>query len=162
MPSGKPTVKWPFWVGGILVFAFIAYGSKDKTEKHTRPETQPKTLTAAPPPNETAHIQIRIEDLLESYQSNELAADNKYKDQQIAFAGIVEEIKKDALGKAYVVLGSGQQFQHPKVQALLAESEVGKAAELKKGQVIGISGHCAGLMFNVLVRDSRIVPVIQQ
>lgn len=94
--------------------------------------------------------------LLQSYDANEVAADARYKGRSIRVSGIVGDIKKDILNRPYVTLGTGAEFEIPKVQCFLAAAAVSQAASLRPGQMVALEGKVDGLMMNVLLSDCTI------
>jgi hypothetical protein len=96
---------------------------------------------------------LRVEELLQAYESNEVAADARYKGKTIRIAGIVGDIKKDILNNPYVTVGTGAEFEIPVAQCMLAASSEGKAARLSQGQRIVVQGKVDGLLMNVLLSN---------
>jgi len=119
----------------LLFFIFIAFGSIDESPKVTA-ETQPSITV-------TANV------LYQEYQANEIAADEKYKDQIIQVSGRIRDIGNDLMDNPYITLVGNQYFGD--VQCYFTKKSA--VASLSKGQQLTVIGVCDGLMMNVLVND---------
>ncbi len=98
--------------------------------------------------------------LISSYQQNELAADQSYKGRQLLVRGKVGKIGKDILDTPYVTIDE-EEYGFGAVQAFFSESDVPQLAQLRKGQMIEVTGTCDGLMMNVLLRRSKVSSVAE-
>ncbi len=98
-------------------------------------------------------IEVSAAELVEAYESNELAAEKKYEGKVVEITGVVGDIKKDILDKAYVTLGTGKQLEIRQVQCFLADGV--DATELNKGDQVTLTGRVDQLMMNVIVRNCR-------
>ena len=97
-------------------------------------------------------------DILSEYSENEVRADAKYKGNFVEIKGKVDDVKKDILGKIYVTVGTGANFEIPQVQCFAKRGEEAAFAALNKGQDVIVSGRVDGLMMNVLVKDCEVNP----
>lgn len=95
--------------------------------------------------------------LLAAFKANEVRADRDYKDKKFFVEGSVNKVGKDLMGHSYVVL-RGDEYGILGVQCTLENPE--EAAELNPGDRIAIDGKCDGLMMNVLMGDSHVVPTL--
>lgn len=100
---------------------------------------------------------VDLQTLLASYDDNELAADSRFKGKSIQVSGVVDDIKNDIVGRPFVILGTGKEFEIPAVQCWLASGAKGKAARLHKGGPATLRGEVRGLMMHVQVGDCDIV-----
>lgn len=100
---------------------------------------------------------VEIGEFLKLYGENEIAADSKYKDMNVAFVGKVDDVKKDVLGNPYVTLGTGKRFEIPQVQCALGKRWVKAAATLKKGEKVAVLGRVSGLMMHVHLKECMIL-----
>jgi hypothetical protein len=106
--------------------------------------------SSAPKP---AEITVPVAELLLSYKSNEVAADQKFKGKRVRTTGVVDDIKKDIVDSIYVTLGTGAELEFPQVQAYFPDSLASKAAALQSGQTITVDCDCEGLMMNVQMKE---------
>ena len=80
-------------------------------------------------------LKVAVAKFSADYDSNEIAADQKYKGKKILAAGRVESsIDKDFMGKGYLILRGHKSFHT--VHALLKDESMGEAATLKKGSKV--------------------------
>lgn len=92
--------------------------------------------------------------LIKSYRDNEVNADNIYKGKLLQITGRVESINKDFAGGMYIMLYPLYQGAH----CSLNDSQEAKAAALKRGSKITVTGRCTGLMVgNVILADCEII-----
>ncbi|HTV54040.1 MAG TPA: hypothetical protein VMI06_03915, partial [Terriglobia bacterium] len=79
-------------------------------------------------------------ELFSAYQSNEVAADNKYKGRLLLVSGYVESINKDFIDNPYLMLATPNEFMG--IRADLNKEEESTAAQLSKGEPINL--RCTG------------------
>lgn len=145
------TPKTPKWQLGCLGLIVVA-GVLSILVGVLRNPTADSPQRASAPPAPSA-LTVELDALLGGYKGNEVAADAKYKGKRIRTTGLVGDIKKDILDRPYVTVGHGTDFEIPTVQCFLASSYTGRAASLRKGQSITVTGKVDGLMMNVLMSD---------
>ncbi|MBF0106913.1 MAG: hypothetical protein HQM16_16495 [Deltaproteobacteria bacterium] len=126
----------------LVLLGFLAVGSvdTDTSTQNVQSQTPSYTLTAR--------------QLYHEYDSNEVAADAKYKGQVVVVSGKIQAIGKDIMDDAYVVLGGGDYFDG--VQCTFTEGQKSSVAGLSKGQQVAIKGEVAGKMMNVLVNKASL------
>ncbi len=127
----------------LTVFLILAVGSVD-----TDVDTQQVQ-------SEDPSYMLSADQLYSEYNNNEVAADAKYKGEVVVVVGIVQDIGKDILGNACVVIG-GSGFLDG-VQCTFAEGEESSIASLSKGQRVQVKGEVAGKMGNVLLEKCRLL-----
>ena len=96
----------------------------------------------------SAVITIPTSQLVEEYDSNRIAADQKYLGKRLAVEGTIEHIGKDMLNSIYINF-DGKGFR--KAQCFFADEHSSQIAPLYKGQRIKVEGICDGLMMHVLI-----------
>jgi TonB family protein len=82
--------------------------------------------------------------LFMDYHTNEVAADNVYRNRRLAVRGMVVEIRKDIFDKAILELATTNEFEH--VSAYLAPSEQAKAASLRKYTLVTVLCEGSGMI----------------
>jgi hypothetical protein len=143
-------------MGTCATCAVIGAGGAAKAVKDAQIDaaSAPETQRAAAPalaPDPARRVELKT--LLGEYKDNEVRADSAFKGKRLRIEGKVGDVKKDILNHPYVTVGTGQMFEIPTVQCMLDQSEVGKAAQLSKGEKVVVEGTVKGLMMNVLVDD---------
>ena len=118
---------------GIALILGCGGGSGNSTTSN--PGT-PATNTGTAPPAEKA-VAIDAKALTKEYDSNELAADGKYKGKSLAVTGKISNIA-ETLGNITVSL-EGHEFTKT-VMCSFEESEKASVAALKKGDKITLTG----------------------
>ncbi len=129
-------------LAGLLVFGILAVGSID-----TDTDTQKVQSQAA------SHT-LSANQLYSEYHNNEVAADAKYKGKVVIVSGTIQDIRKDIMDNAYIVIG-GRGFLDG-VQCTFTKGEESSVARLSKGERVTIKGEVAGKMGNVLVNKARL------
>lgn len=127
-------------IASFVVFAaflILALGSTD-----TDTDTQKVR-------SQTPSYALSANQLYDEYNSNEVAADSKYKAKVVIVTGTIQSIGKDMMDNAYIVIG-GDGFLAA-VQCTFTKSEQSSVARLSKGQQVRVKGEVAGKMGNVLV-----------
>ncbi|MEE8404938.1 MAG: hypothetical protein V3S17_06070, partial [candidate division Zixibacteria bacterium] len=98
---------------------------------------------------ETIKFKLKADQLYGEYSANEVAADMKYRGQVIEVSGRIQEIGKDILDNAYIVIGGDGFFEG--VQCTFLSNQQLSVAKLSKGQHVTVKGEVAGKMGSVLV-----------
>jgi hypothetical protein len=119
--------------------ANLTQAQKDSIEKVKLEEIKKNTITA--------------KQLIAEYEANEVSADNTFKGKTFYVAGTVVDIKKDILGKIYVILDGENIIR--RVQCYFEDAET--AGKMSKGMNVTFKGKCSGLMMNVLMKDCQLV-----
>ena len=130
----KSKKRWLLWISlGILALIIIGVASEDKKADAAPANVPPDNTT-----NNTEELPIKVTaiKLYNDYEANEVAADNMYKGKRLEVTGTVESINKDIADDVYISLTAGEILSN--IQCHL--SDPGKAAELKKGQRITVTG----------------------
>ncbi len=127
---------------GLLVFCFFAFGSVDTDEDTQKVQSQAASYT------------LSAEQLFAEYDSNEVAADSKYKDKVVVVSGVIQDIGKDIMDDAYIIIG-GMGFLDG-VQCTFTEGQEASIAGLSKGQRVTVKGMVLGKMGNVLVNKASL------
>jgi len=119
--------------------ANLTQAQKDSIEKVKLEEIKKNTITAT--------------QLIAEYEANEVSADNTFKGKTFYVAGTVLDIKKDILGKIYVILDGGNIIR--RVQCYFEDAET--AGKMSKGMEVTFKGKCSGLMMNVVMKECELI-----
>jgi hypothetical protein len=99
-------------------------------------------------------VNVSPQELYTAYDSNEIRADNTYKDKTVRLTGKVGDMGKDLFDKPYIKFNA-DQYGMTGVQVFFKLSEQAKIADLDKGQTITVVGTCTGKkIINVVVEDA--------
>lgn len=99
---------------------------------------------------------LSADQLYKEYDSNEIAADAKFKGKIVVVSGTIRDIGKGILGEAYVIIG-GTGFLDG-VQCLFSKSEESSVVRLSKGQYVYAQGKVWGKMGNVVIENCTLQP----
>lgn len=148
-----------------IVFCLLAAGSgksSDQGASSDRPSSTGQSQTSAPsPPTPQAksYDQVAAATLMSDYKANEVRADEKWKDHYVAVTGVVDDIKKNAFGDIYVLLGTGAQFELNAIHCEFAKNLTTQAAALNKGQHIVVYGKVSGMILtSVIIHEAQLTP----
>ena len=134
----KKRIKHLLSAMAVAGFLFIAFGSDDETATETEISTQESAIT------------VSARQLYADYEANGVAVDGKYKGKVLQVTGVVNTIDRDIMDKIYVTLKGNQYFGD--IQCFFAESHIGTASQLSKGQTITVKGKCDGKLMNVMLK----------
>jgi hypothetical protein len=95
------------------------------------------------PSSVSAAAKISAEDLYKSFQSNEVAAADRYKGKTLIVSGTLGNMG-EAMGSTYVFLVDDHQT--PMVECFFPDEQKDSLSRLKKGQTMSIKGTCKGLL----------------
>ena len=139
---------WAILIVVILIILIAAFGNSEDTndarEAVSTPETDRQTERTIKAEEPKSTPRITAAELWTAYDSNELAADKKYKDKKLIVTGIVQDIGKDIVDTAYITLETENAFQS--VQCMFGKNEEETLVILSKGQNVEIIGTCNGAM----------------
>jgi hypothetical protein len=160
--SNAPKRSSQVTLGGILtvmgLIAVIAYFNyqEHRDDRPTQDTSTPATSRPATNAGSSAAIlTVAANTIIQDYQDNEIAADQKYKDKRVRVTGIVDQVGKDIMGDMYVTVVAKSSDFHV-VQCYFAKPDQTELAALKKRARIIVVGTCGGLMMNVLLNNCTI------
>lgn len=104
---------------------------------------------------EQPDLTITASELSKAYDSNEVKADQQYKDKLVLISGKVKSIEVMA-GQTFIVLDSGNPSSITDIQCFLNDSEKDKASELQKGNNVSLQGKVDGKSINVSINKGTI------
>ena len=120
----------------ILFFSIIALASLENDAPPIDSETKPV-------------LKVTSKTLYKEYNSNEIAADDKYKGKIIQVRGTIRDIGKDIMDDAYISLIGDDFFGD--VQCFFPDKSY--LLNLKKGQRVNVIGYCDGLFMNIILQN---------
>lgn len=146
--------------GILILFTIGIIGSAlgDTNKQNTNSDTRTnktESVVEDATTEEVELITVTAKALTDEYIQNEIAADEKYKNETIEVSGTIQGIGKDLLDDMYVTLKTNDLITS--VQCMLDDSESTKAANLNKNQSITLRGEVSGKMMNVLLNDCVIL-----
>jgi hypothetical protein len=124
-------LKWIAIAVVSLVVLALVFGKDDA--KNTAPTT---TGEVKPTDAKPAATEVTATDLVKAYKANEIAANEKFKGKELLVSGTIESIDAGMSDKPTIVLKTGMDYGMNNPRADLADSDMKKAATLKKGQAI--------------------------
>ena len=140
----------------VAFFVFIAMGSGDdsKENKNASNTTEESKTVETPKKSEKQEaISISAAELFKNYKEDKDKADTDYKGKFLNVEGVIHDINKDIDGKPYLTLNTDDQFA--KVQCFFDKAT--SIESLKKGQTVKVNGKTLGLMFNVILKECKLV-----
>ena len=127
--------------GCVVCVAVISKGVNDAQQEAQQARKNAASITATK--------------LLNDYKVNEVKADADYKGKYFKVSGKLGDVKRDVAENPFLTVGTGAPFELQTVQCMIDTALEPKAAALKKGAAITVTGRVDGKPFNVLVRDCR-------
>ena len=94
--------------------------------------------------SQDAELKVTAIKLYNDYESNEIAADKKYKDHIIQVSGIVEEVSEVPIVGGLCVTLTGGEYGEARIQCIFPSKEKDQLSNLEKGQKVKIKGKCNG------------------
>jgi hypothetical protein len=99
---------------------------------------------------------VTVAELLDAYDANAVAADEKYKDKWLIVTGEVDRVEKE-LGDLSVTLKDKNRAKVGEVQCSFSNDHKDAVAGLKAGDTVKIAGKCGGkFLFNVTLRHCEL------
>jgi len=124
------------------MFGIIAVGSTDTDTDTQKVQSQAPSYT------------LSASQLFSEYKNNEVAADAKYKGKVVIVSGTIQNIGKDIMDDAYIVIGGGGFLDG--VQCTFTKGQQSSVARLSKGQQVRVKGEVRGKMGNILVSKASL------
>lgn len=128
---------------GFFIFIFLIIFFSNVFDKFNKNKI--KAIQNAP------ELQVSAETLMSDYESNEVAADGKYKNKNIRVSGVIDNIGKDILDTPYVTLKTNKNLFS--VQCMFDNSSEAVLATLRKDQELTMVGQVSGKLGNIILKD---------
>lgn len=139
---------------GVGAFVILAVGSKDTATENAKDDAGNNARETQTERAQAADFTMAANKLYREYDANEVAADSKYKGKIVIVSGTIQDIGKDVMDNAFIVIGGESGFDG--VQCTFAEEETASVARLSKGQQVTVKGEVTGKMGNVLLESAQI------
>jgi hypothetical protein len=104
--------------------------------------------------NENYSDVITAYQISSDYESNEVAADLKYRDQIFRISGVVEEISRSFTERMVVSL---EGYNYREIHCDFSEEHINIISKLYKGQSIIIEGKCTGKMIGSVILEDCVI-----
>ena len=155
--ADKPKKKWYLRWWMIVIYVLVAFSAVGTLTGSKNSGTSATAAQQTAP--EPAAIVVTSDKLASDYKDNQVAADAKYKDKIVEVTGTVDSIGKDVTDSSYVTFeGESHYSVINKIQAYFSKANESSLIDVKKGQKLTLRGRVEGGSFNVIIRDSEIVP----
>lgn len=92
--------------------------------------------------------ELTANQLYKAYDTNEIAADNKYKNKKLAVTGKIHDIS-EVFGNIAVDIKSGDGIGWTTIRCTMQDRD--EVSKLRKGQKVTITGTCKGLTLNLAI-----------
>jgi outer membrane murein-binding lipoprotein Lpp len=121
---------------------------KANEEQKAKAEQEARQVNNARP-----EITIKAETLFEEYNSNEVAADQKFKGKILQVVGFVDNIGKSLGEEIYITLKTDELIAS--VQCFFDKDKENEIAQQSKGRYVSVVGKCDGKIMNVTLLHCR-------
>lgn len=140
---------WRFIGGLLLVMAiFISFSQRVPVDEASSSDTTTTTIVTTTEPTTEAMIEISAKELIKAYQENEINASNKYKGKYLKITGYVDNVSQSdntfLSDSYYIYIDYGNDYDFNDLSCRLNDESIEKAATLKPGDKIVITGRCEG------------------
>lgn len=164
--NGKKPIykKWWFWlVIVIIIGGIIGAVSGSPDDGSSKPDTSNSSVSSSAESKDEESssaaeaVAVKAVDLITAYEENEVAADEKYKDQVLKITGTVKSVGVDAADRAYVMLADERnEYAILGVQCYFDDENKDSIADLKEGDAVTITGNCKGKVVSVSVKKCQL------
>lgn len=113
---------------GLSLFAILAAGSAEDSD----------TSSSEPIDYSSPAYSVNYKALADEFETNSLAAEEKYEGKIIHVSGPIHSIDKDIMGDPYISISGSMDFAM--IRCEIAEEDIASTANLAKGQVITVAG----------------------
>ncbi len=121
----------------LLVFILLAIGSYNMKEDIKKDQSQAPSYI------------LSAEQLFGDYESNEAAADSKYRGRVVVVSGTIQSSGIDLMNNTYIVIGGEGLLDG--VQCSFIKDQKSSVSLLSRGQNVKVKGEVVGRMGNVLI-----------
>jgi hypothetical protein len=103
---------------------------------------------------------VSADALLQEFQKDPAAADDKYADKYLELTGVVERTGEDRFGQPFVVLHGGDENAKLKIECFFTptgDRDEARIKRLTKGRTITLRGEYEGQVSNIQLQDCVLV-----
>ena len=139
--SPRPVYRrwWFILIVAIIAIVVVNKIMDDNKNKVSTPASGKETSESNPAPS----VDVDAATLIKAYKENELGADKQYKGKSLKISGTFDHTS-DVLNRKVVWISDGSEFPVTQIACTISDSQVDKAAALKKGQPITVTGKGGG------------------
>ena len=123
--------------------------------------TEPEPAEAATAPETeltSAEIELTVEELLATYETEGVAADAKFVDKILKITGVVERTEvKEALDIYYITLTGAETSSLQSVRCTFHRMYGAELSQLTPGQTVTVRGKYDGSIIDISLRDCTLV-----
>ncbi|MFC1909580.1 hypothetical protein ACFLXD_07055, partial [Chloroflexota bacterium] len=106
----------------------------------------------------SGEIEITVEELGAAYQTDKVAANERFTDKILRVSGSVDRVVvRDSLDIYYVLLNGVAKKALWNVRGTFNREEGASLRGLTKGQVVTVQGRCSGYERNILLKDCVVI-----
>lgn len=120
-------------VVACMLLALTACGETESTTNEAVAPDENKVEVGEP------EVVVTAKELLADYESNEMAADKKYKGKVLEVTGVVNSIDSGVSDNAVVQIGSGEEYDFMSVSAQGDEAFDEAAINISKGEKVTVT-----------------------
>lgn len=121
-------------------------------------EPEPELAKEAEPELAATAIELTVEELSLAYETDEAAANAKFRDRMLKVTGVVGIIGiKDVANTPFILLTSTGQNDFSIVRCLFTRESEAELARLSIGQLVTVQGKCDNYLINVYMTDCVVV-----
>lgn len=132
----KKILKWVVIVFIALIVIGLIFGKDDKASSSKTNQTVVAEKSEAPQAEVVQPLEVTSDEILKAYKSNEIAANKRFKGQNLLVTGKIDSIEADFSDEPVIVFKTTDQYEFLKPRASLIKDDQDKAADLSKGQNI--------------------------
>lgn len=140
---------------GAAVLVIMMMSGKQDSPAATQPAAETKPTPVIP---KGPAIAVDATEMLNLFRDDPAAADILYKAKILDVTGVVSaKLDSNFAGERAIALEGGVQ-RFAGVRCVLPEANHFQLGEVEQGQTVTIRGRCEGLVSDVILRDSAVLP----
>ena len=156
--SKKWYQRWYVWL--IIIALFGSILSKDENKEKQVATNNENIEESSLNKEKNDALEIKSSTLYKAYESNEISADNKFKDKWVKLTGKIIDIRKNPIKKSESIVKLNglidNKYEIVGVSCHFDESQNSEISKLVEGQIITILGKCLGKPVFIKIADCSI------
>ena len=132
----KKILKWVAIVFVGLIVLTLIFGKDKATSSPESSQNSTSEADTKPQVEVIPPMEVTSEEILKAYKTNEMAANKRFKGQQLLVSGKIDSIEADVSDNAVITFKTADQYEFLKPRASLNKVETEKATTLSKCQNI--------------------------